>query len=134
MQNEINDKIYRDFDLQFIAHPNTGDVPMLMNHKAIMRSVKNLVLSNIYDHFYNVSIFSGVLDALFENFDPITVKQLQTAVENVVKNNEPRAEYIDTKVSSEELLDKNIITMKIYVRPLNALTPLEIPLVLERLR
>lgn len=134
MQNEINDKIYRDFDLQFIAHPNTGDVPMLMNHKAIMRSVKNLVLSNIYDHFYNVSIFSGVLDALFENFDPITVKQLQTAVENVVKYNEPRAEYIDTKVSSEELLDKNIITMKIYVRPLNALTPLEIPLVLERLR
>lgn len=134
MPLEIAEILYMDFDIKFIANPNTGDVPMLKNSKAIMRSVRNLVLSNMYDHPYQPSIYSGVLAALFENFDPILVTQLKNAVRDVIINYEPRVDYLDTIVSSDEALDKNTITMKIYVRPVNAKNPIVIPVTLERIR
>ena len=134
MPVESSDLLYKDFDVQFISHPDTGDVPMLNNVKAIMRSVRNLVLTNRYDHPYNPGIFSGVLDALFENFDPILVMQLKNAVGDVIKNYEPRVDFLECLVSESEAIDRNEIILKIYVRPVNSKSPIEIPLVIERIR
>lgn len=134
MSLEIPDILYQDFDLQFKAHPNTGDIPMLKNTKAIIRSVRNLLLTNMYDHPYNPSLYSGLLGALFENFDPILVQQLKNAIRDVLINWEPRVEYLDSVISNEEELDRNSISIKLYVRPINSKQSVEIPLLLERIR
>lgn len=130
----IPDLIYKDFDIQFLPHPDTGDVPLLNNTKAIIRSVRNLVLTNQYDHPYSPNIFAGILDALFENFDPIIILQLRNAVRDVILRYEPRVDYIDTVVSEDEALDKNEINLKIYVRPVISKESIEIPLIIQRIR
>ncbi len=131
---EIPDVLYQDFDMNFLANPNSGDVPLLKNSRAIIQSVKNLVLTNMYDNFYNPGIYSGILAALFENFDPILVTQLQNAIRDVITNYEPRAQYLDCLITSDESLDKNQMNLKIYVRPITAKVSIEILMTLERIR
>ena len=48
-QNIVRKPDYSDLDLDFIAHPTTGDVVKKTGVDAIKRSVRNLILTNFYD-------------------------------------------------------------------------------------
>ena len=39
---------YKDLDLNFMAHPITGDVTTKSDSEAVKRAVKNIVLTNYY--------------------------------------------------------------------------------------
>ena len=51
---------YVDFDLNFLAHPLTGDVTLKYNDDAIKRAVKQLIFFNKFDKKYHPEIHSGV--------------------------------------------------------------------------
>ena len=38
-----NSKAFKDISLTFVPHPVTKDLPVLINERAIVRSVRNLV-------------------------------------------------------------------------------------------
>jgi len=45
-------KKWADFDLDFTAHPNTGELSMKYDADAIIKSVRNLILTTIMSgHF-----------------------------------------------------------------------------------
>lgn len=135
MPNNPNNKIiFSDLDLKFQVHPITGDVPLLKNVDAIKRSVKNLVLTNRFDKPYQPSIYGGVLESLFENFDPLLVMQLRTNIQTVLQF-EPRIK--DVKVNAQQVvgeLDKNGININIEFTPINALTTVSVDVFLQRIR
>ena len=40
---------YKDLDINFLAHPITGDVTTKTDSDAVKRAVKNIVLTNYYE-------------------------------------------------------------------------------------
>jgi len=87
-----------DLDLDFIAHPTTGDVVVKTGVDAIKRSVRNLILSNFYDHPFQSHIGSNIKKMLFENVSPLTANLLRDAIIEVIRNYEPRVSLRDVQV------------------------------------
>ena len=125
-------KDYTDLDLDFIAHPITGDVTKKIGPDAIARSIRNLVMTNYYDRPFRSQIGSNALKMLFENIGPLTAINLEQAISDVVTNFEPRAKLIGVKVNADP--DNNGYSAKIAFYVQNRPEPYQTTLFLERVR
>lgn len=125
-------KDYQDLDLDFIAHPITGDVTKKIGPDAIARSIRNLVMTNYYDRPFRSQIGSNALKMLFENIGPLTAINLEQAISDVVTNFEPRAKLIGVKVKADP--DNNGYSAKIAFYVKNRPEPFQTTLFLERIR
>lgn len=140
MTRPISDILYRDLDINFLSHPNTGDVTMLTNSAAIKRAVKNIVLLNRYDMAYSPYLYGGVLESLFENFTPVLVLQLKNTVKLSVENFEPRVKVISVNVEEQSdkneayNLNKNGINIEIVFQPINGTKIETVDVFLKRIR
>lgn len=125
-------KDYTDLDLDFIAHPITGDVSKKTGPDAVARSIRNLVMTNYYDRPFRSQIGSNALKMLFENIGPLTAINLETAISDVVNNFEPRAKLIGVKVKADP--DNNGYSAKIAFYVQNRPEPYQTTLFLARIR
>lgn len=125
-------KDYADLDLDFMAHPTTGDVMKKTGAEAIKRSVRNLILTNFYDRPFRSYIGSGALKLLFENATPITANFLNNAIREVINNYEPRVRITDLRVKFD--YDNNGYDVTLYIVIVNRNEPAVINLFLERIR
>lgn len=123
---------YSDLDLDFIAHPATGDVVRKFGEDAIKRSLRNLVLTNFYEKPFRPGIGSNVTKLLFENATPIVSNLISDAIRNIAMNYEPR---IDIQQVSVKFSDSdNGYNVSIVFVILNRNEPVNINLFLERIR
>ena len=112
-QNEKrSSRIYRDLNLNFNAHPVTGDVVTITDVNAIKRSIRNLLLTNHYDRPFHPEIGSNISQLLFENFGIITGTMLSKEIEDMINNYEPRA-MVET-VEAFPVPDTNTYDVRIY--------------------
>ena len=123
---------WRDIDLNFTAHPTTGDIPVLEDVNAVKRSVRNLVLLAQYEKPFNPDIQCGIRQLLFEPLSPITALHIRQNIISAIKQFEPRAELMEVQVLSD--MDRNAFAVKIYFRVINIPDPVVLDLTLERLR
>ena len=126
-------QVYKDLDLFFGKKSSSKDISKVNGIKAIKRSVRNLILTNIYEKPFHPEIGSGIRDLLFEPLSPITAFVLSQKVEDVIENFEPRARLVGVRANPD--LDRNSyeITIEFYVQ--NAPTELvDTTVLLERLR
>ena len=126
-------QIYKDLDLFFGKKSATKDISKVNGVQAIKRSVRNLILTNIYEKPFHPEIGSGIRGLLFEPLSPITAFVLSQKVEDVIENFEPRARLVGVRANPD--LDRNSyeITIEFYVQ--NAPTELvDTTVLLERLR
>lgn len=126
-----NEKIiYSDVDLTFKRNPVTGDVKVLKNEDAVVRSVINLVLTNFYERPMQPSVGSNTEYNLFENANALTAATIESDIRNVIRNFEPRVnvDYIDV-VAYDEIY---YITLSMFIG--NNTTTTEVSLTLERSR
>lgn len=125
--------IYRDLDLSFKPHPETGNLSVLTNENAIKQAVKNLVLTNKGERLFQPKIYSGVTGSLFDGFDPILLQKLRSAIRDVINNYEPRAELVRLDIT-DNLDEKNGIDITITLKPINLQSQIIIEVFLERIR
>jgi phage baseplate assembly protein W len=125
-------KDYSDLDLDFMAHPTTGDVMKKTGVDAIKRSVRNLILTNFYDRPFRSYIGSGALKLLYENMNPITANFLNNAIREVIENYEPRVRVDSINVNFD--YDNNGYNATLFFTILNRNEPVVINLFLERIR
>lgn len=123
---------YSDLDLDFIAHPTTGDVMKKKGVEAIKRSVRNLILTNFYDRPFVSRIGSNAQKLLFENGNLLTANFLKDAIVEVVSNFEPRVLLQDVLVEFD--YDNNGYNASIQFIILNRNEPVVTSLFLERIR
>jgi len=128
----INNVVYKDFDILFDRHPVTRKLNTLTNNAAIARSVKNLILTNKGERPYQPFIGGDVRSKLFELNDGTVEQEIKEAIEDAIKEYEPRAELID--VFADQNIDGNSINVTIKFRAVNQTTPVEIQFLLERVR
>ena len=128
----INSVVYKDIDTLFAAHPVTGKLNTLTNNQAVARAVKNLVLTNKGERPYQPFIGGDVNASLFELNDGTIEDEVKQAIEDTIREYEPRAELIS--VFANQKIDNNALTITIKFRVVNQTDPIIVNVFLERVR
>jgi phage baseplate assembly protein W len=123
---------YSDLNLDFVPHPMTGDVTILTDMEALKRSIRNLVFTSKYERRFRPELDAGIRRYLFEPMTSITAVRIKNAIENVIKNFEPRVEVISVVVNANE--SRNAFDVSIVFRPKNVNQTTQVNLILERTR
>jgi phage baseplate assembly protein W len=91
-------RAFKDISLSFKPHPVTKDLPVLVNERAIARSVRNLVETIPTERFFNPDLGSNVRSSLFEFVDFGTASVIEEQIFETVLNYEPRAANLNVSV------------------------------------
>ena len=104
-------RAFKDISLSFSPHPVTRDLPVLVNERAISRSVRNLVETIPTERFFNSLIGTDIRDSLFDNFTPLTVTVMEDQIRTTIANYEPRVNNVSIEVV--RLPDQNTLEIKV---------------------
>ena len=127
-----NTRIFSDLDLNFTAHPVSGDITRRFDEDAIKQSVKNLLLTRNYERPFHSEIGSPVRQLLFDLPGPMFNIMLQRAVIDVINNFEPRVEVLDVRINDS--IDTNAVYITLEFKIVNTERPITLDLALERTR
>ena len=112
---------FKDISLSFSPHPVTKDLPVLLNERAIVRSVRNLVETIPTERFFDSTLGTDIRASLFENFNATTVTIIEDQVRSTIRKYEPRVDDIGVEVDG--LPDRNALEIKVIF----TINGLEIP-------
>ena len=104
-------RAFKDISLSFSPHPVTKDLPVLLNERAIVRSVRNLVETIPTERFFNSLLGTDIRDSLFENYSRTTVTVIEDQIRETVYNFEPRVSNLGLEVVGRP--DLNEIEVKV---------------------
>ena len=96
---------FKDISLSFEPHPITKDLPVLVNERAIVRSVRNLVETIPTERFFNSNLGSSIRDMLFDNFAGSSVMIIEDMIRTTVRNYEPRVGDIGVEIDMQPELN-----------------------------
>ena len=111
MANKPKSQRFKDISLSFEPHPVTKDLPVLVNERAIVRSVRNLVETIPTERFFNSNLGSNIRDMLFDNFSGSSVMIIEDMIRTTVRNYEPRVGDIGVEVDASP--DTNTVSVKV---------------------
>ena len=106
-----NSKAFKDISLTFVPHPVTRDLPVLINERAIIRSVRNLVETIPTERFFNSLIGTDIRGSLFENFSRNTAIIIEDQIRETINNFEPRVDNVRVEIASSP--DTNTLDVKV---------------------
>ena len=95
MAGQANTNRYKDLDLDFIAHPVTGDVVQKINKDSIKGALKNLILMTRFDKPFQPHIDSKIREMLFELPTPLIAIELRKTIFDTLTRYEPRIKVIE---------------------------------------
>jgi len=124
--------IYSDIPTNLDVHPIKEDIVLLTNEAAVKRSIRNLLLTDPYERFFNPGLGSGIRQSLFENMGLETEYILTEKIKETIINYEPRANLHSVKVKAQ--FDDNAYSATIVFSVLNRTTPVTLDLILRRVR
>ena len=105
-------RAFKDISLSFSPHPVTKDLPVLINERAIVRSVRNLVETIPTERFFNSIIGTDIRDTLFDNFDRMNVMMIEDQIREVLGNFEPRVTNVGATVKARP--DDNTLEVNVF--------------------
>ena len=105
-------RAFKDISLTFSPHPVTKDLPVLVNERAVIRSVRNLVETIPTERFFNSLLGTDVRDSLFDNFDRMNVMMIEDQIREVLGNFEPRVSNIGATVKARP--DDNQLDITVF--------------------
>ena len=82
-------RAFKDISLSFSPHPVTKDLPVLINERAIVRSVRNLVETIPTERFFQPLLGTDIRASLFENFSRTTVNIIEDQILSLIHISEP---------------------------------------------
>ncbi len=121
MATQRTSRRFKDISLSFSPHPVTKDLPVLLNERAVIRSVRNLVETIPTERFFDSDLGTDIRASLFENFNATTVTIIEDQVRSTVRTYEPRVDDIGVEVDG--LPDRNALNVKVIF----TINGLEIP-------
>lgn len=111
---------FKDISMSFQVNPLTYDLITLTNENAIARSIRNLVITDKGERFFNNNLGSRVSSLLFESLDEITASSVKDEIENTINNYEPRVELISVTAIPDYNSSELGITIKYFIVGIDA--------------
>ena len=90
---------FKDISMTFKVNPLNNDLIGLKNSNAIARSVRNIVMTEPGEKFFDEDYGSRISKLLFENVDEITASEIRDEIEYSIVNYEPRVNLINIEVN-----------------------------------
>jgi len=127
-----NQRSFTDLDLNFNAHPTQKDVNKFKNERAVINSLKNLILTNHYERPFQPELGSNLKRLLFEQVDNTTAALLEREIRETIENFERRVDVRD--VTASGFPDENGYKVEITFFLVNIPDPITVDFFLERVR
>jgi len=127
-----SNRVYSDIDLNFTAHPVTGDIAKKIGDNAIIQSIYNLLSFNKYEKLFQPRIYSNLKAHLFEPVDNITSSAIGNEIRNVIGNWEPRVSLTEVNVTPDYDMNGYNVSLSFFI--VNSTDPITVNLFLERIR
>lgn len=125
-------RTFKDLDLNFTAHPVTGDVTRRYDEEAIKRSIRNLLMTNNFERPFHSDIGSQIRAMLFEPVTPLLAASLKRVIINTITTYEPRAILDDVTVTIDP--DNNSAYVSVVFTIINTFSPVKLDVIIERTR
>jgi len=124
---------FKDISLTFAKNPVTNDILPVKNEDAIKKSVMNLVKTRLGERFFNDLLGTDLDNTLFELGSPALAANLESRIEVLLRNFEPRIDNLTVEVVFEE--DSHDLYCKVEYDIVGLAVPLqEIEFILEPTR
>ena len=123
---------YSDFLNSFDVNPETGNLYRVTNEESVKQSIRNLVLTNRFERFYQPLIGSKIQSLLFDLDTPQTKNLIVSTIIETISNYEPRALEVTAYV--DDLDDSDTVTILVLFSLANVPEPIQLPLILNRIR
>jgi phage baseplate assembly protein W len=124
-------KPWADLDLELGLHPINKDIIPLRDDAAIKNSVKNLILTNIFERPFQPFLAGNLRGLLFEPASMLVAYELKDRIKDIISLYEPRI-----KIQSIEVHDNDDnhwdVTIFFLIKQLGIST--SVGIVLQRLR
>ena len=104
-------RAFKDISLSFTPHPVTKDLPVLVNERAIVRAVRNLVETIPSERFFDSNLGTNIRGMLFENFTGSSVMIIEDMVRSTLRNYEPRVDDVGVEIDAAP--DSNALEVKV---------------------
>ena len=105
-------RAFKDISLSFSPHPVTKDLPVLVNERAVIRSVRNLVETIPTERFFNSILGTDIRDTLFGNYDRAEVMMIEDQIRETLGNFEPRVSNVGATVKARP--DDNNLDITVF--------------------
>ena len=105
-------RAFKDISLSFSPHPVTKDLPVLVNERAVIRSVRNLVETIPTERFFNSILGTDIRDTLFGNYDRAEVMMIEDQIRETLGNFEPRVSNVGATVRARP--DDNNLDISVF--------------------
>jgi phage baseplate assembly protein W len=119
---------YSNFDLENVKK----DLLSYKNEDSVKRSIRNILLTDKGERFFNPTFGSDIRKMLFENFSASTEQVVADLIKTAIGNHEPRANVLDVNVSGNP--DQNSMYINIVFSVINKAEPVTLELILNRIR
>lgn len=124
---------YSDFLINFDQNPITGNLARVTNEESVKQSIKNLILTNRSERFFQPLAGSRINSLLFENFDSSLISSIETEIRETINLYEPRANIERVNIT-ESQIDQNTLEISILFSIINIPQIIEMTLFLKRVR
>lgn len=124
--------IYSDFFSNLDTSTTKNDLLSYTNEDSVRRSIRNILLTDRGERFFNPTFGSDIRKMLFENFTPATEQVVADLIRTAISNHEPRANVIDVNVSGNP--DQQSMYINIVFSVINKAEPVTLELLLNRIR
>ncbi len=94
-------RAFKDISLSFSRHPVTNDLVSLRNEDAVKRSVINLCRTKLNERFFNELLGTRIEDSLFDLNNDDIAAVLETEIETLLENYEPRITLNDVSAVAQ---------------------------------
>lgn len=125
-------KLYKDIDFSFTAHPETGALLKKIDVNSLKQSIKSLLFTTRGERLFQPEIGSDIYRLLFEPVDPITTETLRYSIQLTLENFEPRI-LVDL-IEVVPLYKTNSYEISIFFTIRGIAQPASFTTYLERLR
>lgn len=126
------EKLYSDIDFTLAKRPVLNDIALSYDTQAVIRSIRNILLTKRYEKPWNPEFGTNIDAILFENMSFMTTSSLEKEISIAIKNFEPRVNLKNVVVKAYP--DKNAYDVTLTFFIANATLPTTITVFLERNR
>ena len=113
-------KTFKDISMSFQVNPLNYDIIAVTNETAIARSIRNLILTSKGEKFFDPLLGSRVNEILFDSIDYISASSIETEIEEVINNYEPRVDLISVDVNPNFDDNEMNVTINYYIVGIDA--------------
>jgi phage baseplate assembly protein W len=128
----VQDQIYSDFLTDMVPHPVSKDVLRFVNEHAVIRSIKNLILTDQGERLYQPGIGSNIKRMLFEPMIESTAEIISQYIQEAIEVYEPRAKVLEISVVPD--YNNNLYSVSLTFMIINKEDPITVNITLDRVR